>query len=100
MNMCAVEGLASNGRAVAARSSFSNASARAQGFRLICAPAASATYSRAREMAIWINMAASGARMARRNHTDDPTRAAPFLVVTLSTAPKHRRELRHPGQQS
>ena len=55
MNMCAVDGWASIGSAVAPRSSFSSASANAQGFRLICAPAASAIYSRAREIAICIS---------------------------------------------
>jgi hypothetical protein len=61
--MCAVAGLASSGTACEAASSFLSALTRPLGPPAIAAPPVSASNSREREMAIWINSAATGARM-------------------------------------
>src|SRR5439155_21932825 len=64
MNMCAVAGLASSGTTCDAASSFLSALARPSGPPAIAAPPASASNSRDREIAAWINIAAIGARMS------------------------------------
>ena len=64
MKKCAVWGEASIGIRSDARPSFSRADANPSGSPLIRAPVLSAAYSRVREMAIWMTVAASGARIA------------------------------------
>ena len=63
MNMCAVAGLASSGTARDAASSLRSALTRPIGLPASAAPPASAAYSRDREMAVCMSMAARGAKM-------------------------------------
>ena len=69
MNMCAVAGLAASGTRFDAASIFRKASASPYGLPVICAPPASAENSREREIAIWISIAAIGARMIVASRT-------------------------------
>ena len=77
MNMWAVDGLASMGICLAALDSFARALANASGFPETLAPPASASYSLDLDMAIWINVAATGATMA----------TATVFIMPLSSLP-------------
>src|SRR4030043_336496 len=63
INMWAVAGLAFMGARSTPMASFSNARARDSGLWASIAPVSSARYSREREMASWMSMAAMGAMM-------------------------------------
>src|SRR5215472_7201912 len=63
MNMWAVEGVPSMGMRLDQVSSFCRPLMSGYGEPTYLAEAASASYSREREMAIWMSMAASGARI-------------------------------------
>src|SRR5262249_31108371 len=67
MKRCAVAGVASSCFCRVAISSFASACSSPEAWPHRCAPEASAWYSREREMAIWMSMAAKGARMAMRS---------------------------------
>ena len=66
MYICAEAGFTSMGCRAFWLASLSRALARACGRPQISAPVASARYSRPREMAIWMSMAAMGARIIIR----------------------------------
>jgi hypothetical protein len=80
MNIWAVDGLASMGICLAALDSFARAPANASGFPETLAPPASASYSLDLDMAIWINVAATGATMAT---------AMVFIMPPSSLLPKN-----------
>ena len=63
MNMCAVAGLASSGTRLRDRVDLAQRVGQPVGLPAICAPPASAANSREREIAIWISIAAIGARI-------------------------------------
>ena len=78
MNMCAVEGEASMGIRLDQVSSFCRPPISGYGEPTYLALAASASYSREREMAIWISMAAMGARIIMAMAAE---RAAAVFVI-------------------
>ncbi len=103
MNMCAVAGLASSGIRFAVASIFLSASTRPYGLPAMPRRRASAANSRDREIAAWISIAASGARIivassaigfepSSSSRRPPPKNAANWAIrASIMIAARHRR---------
>ena len=98
MNICAVAGVASIGIRCAPAEVF-GAHRKPQGISADGRPLASASYSRDREIAIWISAAARGARIIIAIAADQAAVSFLFVAPPAKTAEDHR-PLRHMWQHA